>query len=141
MASRNAVTGALGSMPSARWLVPPAPRPSTARWPESSSSVAVAVAISAGWRLYGLVTPGPSPTRYSTSAIGSASDLDPKVEEAVDPESLGGMDQHRGVLRLHQSRSRQLVPRSQALGAVHARADERRAVGEVERSLARLRAR
>src|SRR5215472_15286331 len=52
-----------------RWLIPsspnpeiPAPIPRIARPPETSSSVAIAIAVNAGWRENGSVTQGPRRT-------------------------------------------------------------------------------
>ena len=58
-ASRIAVAGCRRTNPSAAKPLAPAPRPSTARPPASSSSVAIATAVSAGWREYGSDTNGP----------------------------------------------------------------------------------
>ena len=46
----------------------PVPMPSTARPPESSSTVAMAEAVTMGWRVMGLVTRGPNITRCVFSA-------------------------------------------------------------------------
>ena len=50
IASRSAPTGFTRSMPNCS-SPPPAPRASTARPPDSSSTVAMAAAVSAGWRV------------------------------------------------------------------------------------------
>ena len=46
----------------------PAPSPRTARPSDISSSVAIAIAVSAGWREYGSVTQGPSRMRAVRAA-------------------------------------------------------------------------
>ena len=49
-------------------LLPPVPMPSTMRPGASSSSVAMALAATDQWRVWGTVTPGPSFTRVVASA-------------------------------------------------------------------------
>ena len=63
MPSRMAVADRELSIPSSARPLTPAPKPRTARPPAISSRVAMAIAVSAGWREYGSVTQGPSRTR------------------------------------------------------------------------------
>ena len=49
-ASRRPTPGLSRAIPSSRKPLTPAPSPSTARCPDSSSSVAMAIAVRAGWR-------------------------------------------------------------------------------------------
>ncbi len=67
--SRMARGGFFRSMPSSAKPDTPAPMPSTARPPEISSRVAIAIAVSAGCRANGSVTQGPSATRLVLAAM------------------------------------------------------------------------
>jgi TnpA family transposase len=63
IASRIARGRFIGRMPSSEKPDAPALRPSIARRSEISSSVAIAIAVNAGWRANGSVTQGPTRTR------------------------------------------------------------------------------
>ena len=69
MDSRMARGGFFGVMPSSPKPDTPAPSPSSARPPAISSSVAIAMAVSAGCRANGSVTQGPTSTRDVAPAI------------------------------------------------------------------------
>ena len=62
------VAAVAGFSPMFRTALSPAPSPRTARPPDSSSMLAIAPAVTVGWRVIGLVTPGPIFARAVFSA-------------------------------------------------------------------------
>ena len=60
-------------MPMAVSPLLPGPKPSTARPPETSASVAMPIAWTAGWREYGSAVSGPTRSRSVAMATGHSS--------------------------------------------------------------------